>query len=338
MDAPSHWRFGYWHEPGAGTDRRAPTPRVGGAPLLWLLLPLLLLQHAICGRGDDASRPDILLYVPVHLSESIDGLREFAECTFRHAPTQQPDTNGFDMLVLLNGGTPDPQFARSLEQLFVHALAPHKPAANELLIHFIKTQDDTYEKGSTTQRSTNWVQGPNGVFYGTFASGEVYNTHSSRYKFVQQFETDVCTLRPGWLDALVAPLRANASVVVSGSSIKGDCAYKPQFQSCEPADSQPEFIQHHLNGNAMYRIGPELARIMNHSRVAHEKWPFDLAMYRTREDLGLQARSWGFIACAAPVAATRAVSRADVLQVARPGSVVPHMNTLTREQLQIVVT
>ena len=61
-----------------------------------------------------------------------------------------------------------------------------------------------YDKARTNSK---WVGGPNEVFYrALFREGDVFKAHIGcrGYDFVQQLETDVCPIRDGWLDALVA--------------------------------------------------------------------------------------------------------------------------------------
>ena len=258
-------------------------------PRLQALAALLL---CICVQRTLARQP-VLFYVPFYVSEATERLDEFAECLCKydigkHVP-------GFDVLIALNGPESINNEADIQKQVSSKLHNCGKPV--DVFVEFVTLENDNYEKGSTKQRSTDWVSGPNTVFYGAMYNGTVFEQYTRHYQYIFQLESDVCFLRDGWLDTLLEPMLKNEKLIVVGTTIKGDCVHNPKFNVCEPATAHPVFIQQHINGNALYRIGPGLAGLLKHARTVFDKWPFDLAMFLSAQQLESLVRAQRFRAC-----------------------------------------
>ena len=112
-----------------------------------------------------------------------------------------------------------------------------------------------------------------------------------RYDFVQQLETDCCALAPGWLEKALEPLLELPEVAVSGGVLPpGGFVFNSQTGGVDPVSSKPLWVQKHVNGNAMYRVGGQLQQLLEHSIAHHTSWPFDLALWRSVRDLKLEER------------------------------------------------
>lgn len=143
---------------------------------------------------------------------------------------------------------------------------------------------DLYDKN---RLDSKWTAGPNEVFYRVMSrDGDVYQQFigPNNYRFVQQLEIDVCPVRDGWLDALIAEANAASMTmsVISGARVEGDtvCSTKKSgAHECKPASAHPAYIRQHINGNALYRMGDELQALLDSARSRHGQWPFDLAAY-----------------------------------------------------------
>ena len=112
----------------------------------------------------------------------------------------------------------------------------------------------------------------------------LYRTLISPYAFVQVMETDCCALQAGWLDALLAPMLADHKLLISGSRPRGAC-FSPTDQGggSQCRTDFPDFVRLHINGNAMYRVGPAMQTLLHDAwDLTRDEAPFDLAMYLVR--------------------------------------------------------
>ena len=143
-----------------------------------------------------------------------------------------------------------------------------------------------YDKARTNSK---WVGGPNEVFYrALFREGDVFKAHIGcrGYDFVQQLETDVCPIRDGWLDALVAEAETalDTAAAISGARVESDLvcsARKDDGDECTAAADHPDYIRQHVNGNALYHMGDRLQGLLAGALELYHDWPFDLAAYLT---------------------------------------------------------
>ena len=233
----------------------------------------------------------LLLYIPVHVSETTEDVRRFAECLFGMRPSLLGTQ--FDVLLSVTGRALD---GRQDElRAILRKAASAQPGLRPPVVHstFTSTQDDTYALGlaDAQRKNTSWVSGPNAAFYGAFLNGSVHNSHVRNYKLVHQLESDVCAMQPGWLDVVVEPMLRDPGLIVSGAALSCDCVYDAIHDTCEPMANHlrdGDHLLRHVNGNAMYRPGRQLQHVLS---VAAAKYghtePFDLAIYWTMKDLGM---------------------------------------------------
>lgn len=119
----------------------------------------------------------------------------------------------------------------------------------------------------------------------------LYVRYTKSYDLLLQTEFDVLTTHDGWLDAVLAEAAAGpADWVISGAAMRDACMYSAESGLCIPLVEKPAWVQRHLNGNALYRLTPDLQRIFKQSCEQHLTWPFDLASWLSARDLGMEAR------------------------------------------------
>jgi len=172
--------------------------------------------------------------------------------------------------------------------------------ASRVFIHRVAVQqNDTAGDGGAqydrSRRSVGWTDGPNAVFYDVMTTrGAVYAQYTSHYSHVLQLETDCVVLKPGWLSMLVAPVldrRKQAQqprFILSGALLgPGQCVYDDVAHRCSELAAQPDYIQRHINGNALYALSRELQTVFNYSLDVYPHWPFDLATWMSARDLSL---------------------------------------------------
>lgn len=264
-----------------------------------LLLALLLLPRCIpsaaaaaAAAGATAARTNVLLLVPIHASEPVSNVESFFNCTLAVPPFRGfasslydptlawlPSPVGVDLLVVVSGRTA--AASRALRLVF-RALAPRTPYVRRVFFEEVAVGHARYDR---SRASADWTQGPNDVFYDAVAEGgAVHGRYTRRYTFLQQLETDVCAMRPGWLAAALAPMYDHR-VVVSGSSLKGGCTMSADRQHpCFPAGRLAHAaVRYHLNGNALYRPGPQLRELAAAARANFSGWSFDVALWLAAE-------------------------------------------------------
>ncbi len=222
-------------------------------------------------------KPTVLIYIPIHAGEDISHIQSLCDCAFDKRPTL--GSTRYDVLLSISGESL-PSHSSQLIQVLrscLQRLNPHP----RVLTYFKKLDEDTYRPLITPEtKDDSWVSGPNSAFYDAFLEGDVYDNFVRHYDFVQQMETDVCTLVPGWLDALVQPMTANDDVLISGSSVASDCLYYAAFDYCAPTLSLMESLREHINGNALYRIHSNLSDLLSATRAIFEnREPFDISIY-----------------------------------------------------------
>jgi hypothetical protein len=265
-----------------------------------------------------APRPRVLLWVPIHISEPTANLEAMVACTFkRHAPSLVGEA--FDVLVTLAGNASDGREA-DLASLVWQATAGITPVPTTVRTEFLFVAKDDYDRDQSKDESSSYA-GPNIVFYtamleedeigkgdgnGGGASGSLgdtsnpdtgislslpapppsnspsfYRRQVGPYAFVQIMETDCCAVQAGWLDALLEPMLRNPKLLISGSRPKAAC-----FSPVEHGGGHckmPNYVRLHINGNAMYRVGPEMQTLLRDAKLwSKDEAPFDLAMYFVR--------------------------------------------------------
>ena len=277
------------------------------AALLLLALSALRLHDGLSGAhatnlrgGRGAARgggPSLLMYVPLFTGQDGDGgLATFVAGLTTHPPWATPQPLlPVDVLLLVSSpegvNTSTPTLG---EHALRGAFAAASPAST-LFIHRLAAQQAVqYDR---SRSSAGWTAGPNAVFYSVMAAGgAVYDQHTARYSHVLQLETDCVLLRSGWLAALVAPLldarrprRHNQpAFLLSGALLgPGQCVYDDVAHSCGGVAAQADYVQRHINGNALYELSPQLQTVFNHSLEVYPTWPFDLATWLSARDLSL---------------------------------------------------
>ena len=260
------------------------------------------LARATAGVASVSGRRNaVLLYVPTHVNQPASHVQEYCDCLFAHSPFQQGERSPFDVLLTVSGGDSDGRLT-SLHTLLANCTAHLRPSPR-VFVEFVKLATDDYAFGAKDEeRSNDWVGGPNSAFYDACLDGHIYQTYVQHYDFVQQLETDVCALRAGWLGDLLQPLLDDKLLLVSGSTVQGDCAYDPRYDSCEPlkiAWQDAAFMLDHVNGNAMYRICDDLRDALDASRTEFaNSQPFDLSLYWTLVDMDMQVNVGSVCVCA----------------------------------------
>ena len=200
----------------------------------WQLTPLLLLALlcASCGlvsavaevknESTDAERT-LLLYIPMHVSETLEHLQEFCDRMLSKEPwvtgsgSEQKDEKNinpiaFDILLVVSGPSDASRNATErfgVMRLMLEAATENLlPSAPRIFTDFKAVGVDRYNLNLAEEdKDAEWVSGPNSVFYDAFAEGgEIYEKYVRFYALVQQLETDVCALRGGWLSSLLRPM------------------------------------------------------------------------------------------------------------------------------------
>lgn len=268
-----------------------------------LLLPFALPtvatgQHGVQPDSVRAETP-ILLYVPIYARASApQDFDSFINCTLSKHPfkgfrselyppgsfrwMRRPVT--VDLLVVVSGAEPHSPVLEALRKR-VERLSVELRYLRNLYFETTSKGSGVYD---TTQTSQDWNRGPNEVFYEVFhEDGRMYQRHVQRYAFVHQLETDVCALAEGWLAAAVAPMHS-FHVIISGSKLKpGSCMMTEDAQQpCFPSSRLDRAdVMHHLNGNALYRVSPELQHIMAAAKANYSENSFDVALWMGAQSL-----------------------------------------------------
>ena len=313
----------------------------------WQLLALLLvtlLCAASCGlvsgaaaaelnNTDPTEQRPLLLYIPMHVSEPLEHLQELCDRTLSKDPwaagsgSEQKldekdniDPLAFDILLVVSGPSDDSRNSTRrlgvMRSMLEGATENLLPSAPRIFTDFKAVGVDRYNLNLAEEdKDSEWVSGPNSVFYDAFAEGgEIYEKYVRFYVLVQQLETDVCALRGGWLSSLVRPMlfgeggesesslssslsspsRSSSSpspsssssnlIIVSGSTIKSSCSYVVKYDECQPFEGYAPHMTEHINGNAVYRTGDMLQQVLKSAREQFANAePFDLAIYHVLE-------------------------------------------------------
>lgn len=237
-----------------------------------------------------ASPRPLLLYIPFHVSEPSSHITDMIDCTFRLQPWRDQPTHAFDVLLAISG-LASAGNEQQLQRLLEDATAGILPRPR-VFVEFVPLKSDRYVQDIDDQhKDADWVGGPNTAFYDAFLDGHIFHKYVQHYSLVQQLETDVCALKAGWLDDLVAPA-ANKAVLISGSTIKVDCIYVRAHDRCEINDD--EHMRRHVNGNALYRVGADLTAVLTNAKAAFSNAePFDLAIFWAVQAMGIEVRIEG---------------------------------------------
>jgi len=237
-----------------------------------------------------APRP-LLVYIPFHVSEPASHIADLCECTFRRQPWRGRASLVFDVLLAISGLKSAGNEA-ALKTMLEDAVA-HIVPRPRVFVDFVQLQSDRYiHDVDDVHKDDTWVSGPNTAFYDAFLDGHIFSKYVRHYGLVQQLETDVCALADGWLDDLTQPAD-DGSVLISGATIRGDCIYIKMHDRCESSQDLGDHMRHHVNGNALYHISPDLATVLSQAKAAfHNSEPFDLAIYWAMKARGMQVRIW----------------------------------------------
>ena len=254
--------------------------------------------------------PALLLWLPVHASEPDGHVHAVADCLFQRWPRPSLSGHGFDIVVTLAGDEKgmgaDALSARAASmQSIIRASTRHLSPPPRVTALPVTLSADAYDVDEARGRRSSFA-GPNELFYRAMACGAgggagdgpegVGNTttHASpassslsaflaQYAFVQVVETDCCATADGWLDALLQPVLANPALLISGSRGRGACWTGAEYGGCTPlvdAATPHAHLRDHINGNAMYRVGPDLRRLTTFARDRYGSTvPFDVALH-----------------------------------------------------------
>jgi len=250
----------------------------------------------------------LLLWLPVHASEPDTNVRDAAHCLFRRLPSLSGQR--FDVVVTLAGdektmGADGLLLARvaSLEYI-IKDNTRHLSPPPRVTVLLVTLSADAYDIDEGRGRRSSFA-GPNELFYRSMiqdegqpdrglqggigkvnrpsASSDSFSTLVAGYAFVQVVETDCCATANGWLDALLQPMLDNPALLVSGSRGRGACWTGAEFGGCMPmfdAATPHAHLRDHINGNAMYRVGPDLTHLVTSARDTYGSTvPFDVALY-----------------------------------------------------------
>ena len=251
--------------------------------------------------------PALLLWLPVHASEPDGHVHAVADCLFQRWPWPSLRGRGFDIVVTLAGDEKDVGADGLSEraawmQSIIRASTRHLSPPPRVAALPITLAADAYDVDEARGRRSSFA-GPNELFYRAMANaGEGAGsegtgnttTHSSpastslstliaQYAFVQVIESDCCATADGWLDALLQPMLANPALLISGSRGRGACWTGAENGGCTPmvdAATPHAHLRDHINGNAMYRVGPDLRRLAIFARDRYGSTvPFDVALH-----------------------------------------------------------
>ena len=118
----------------------------------------------------------------------------------------------FDILLVVSGPSDASQNATErfdVMRTMLEAATDHLlPSPPRVFLDYKTVGVDRYNLNLAEEdKDSEWVSGPNSVFYDAFAEGgEIYEKYTRFYELVQQLETDVCALRGGWLLELLRPM------------------------------------------------------------------------------------------------------------------------------------
>jgi hypothetical protein len=265
-------------------------------------------------QGAPPASAPLLVWLPVHASEPDDALRAALACLF-HQWTPSLTGLSFDVLVTLAG---DARVAASLRARAADAVAAvsagtdHIRPRPRVLAHPVVLATDVYDVDEAHGRRSSYA-GPNALFYhvmqglqdgslrpessavavahggggsgggGGGGQGIVVTTAMASYTFVHIMETDCCAAAHGWLDALLQPMLQDPHILISGSRGRGACWTGAEHGGCKPSvdPATPHaHLRDHINGNALYRLGPELGAMIEAARAKYrERVPFDVALH-----------------------------------------------------------
>lgn len=229
---------------------------------LILLSWIIVLHSCHCAAS-------VLIYVPIHKPTWVS-MRRFYRAAFSHRPSS---TITVDVCILISGV--NKTLKSSLEEVR-QVFLKKRGIFNRVDAESHPEWGGLYDR-SRSQK--DWVQGPNRVFYATMMT-----RNHDKYQFVLQMEMDVATLKKGWLDDIVSAMPEEA--VVSGAQLEaGDCIAEPKDGTCSMLSTQPKWIREHINGNALFRVGPQLTGLLQASTTHYPDWPFDLAIYRAATEI-----------------------------------------------------
>lgn len=225
-----------------------------------------------------AAVPKVLVFVPLHGTELPE---RFLDCSLGMIARTSPSPRlRVDLAVVVSG---DDEAGQELQH-FIAQLPLVFTFLQRVHLTFRSSANETYDR---TRRSANWVSGPNSLFYDAFADGgTIYEQQTRNYDYVQLLEADACAPRSGWLEDLIHELQSHPEASILGSTLKNRNAFDFESSKCIPAIRKPPWVQHHINGNALYRIGPDLQRLLKSAIDAYPKWPFDLAVWLAARDKG----------------------------------------------------
>ena len=242
----------------------------------------------------------VLLWLPVHASESDDHVHAAVNCLFRRW-TPSASREGFDVLMTLAGDEKADavgmaERAASLQSIITDGVQHLSPPARVTAFSIILAAD-AYDVDEARGRRSSFA-GPNELFYRATIQDEgepegVTSTTNlpsgslpaliARYAFVQIMETDCCATADGWLNVLLQPMLDDPALLISGSRGRGACWTGAEYGGCklivDPAIPHAH-LRDHINGNAMYRVGRELTQLITSARdIYGSTVPFDVAIH-----------------------------------------------------------
>lgn len=243
------------------------------------LAVLLMLQFA---DGQES----ILLYVPMTFpAEPVSSFAELAKCLFRHPPwfSAQPKLTT-DLLVAVSSSHNEIGWFDELQDVVTREV--RKVDFITATYFFRAPLRGAYDK---TQSSDNWNEGPNAVFFDAMRpGGDVYEKFVKSYTYIVQIETDCCAVRSGWLATILEPFY-DRSVQVSGASVDGICGESknwPERPTCFSSSRLPFLaVRYHVNGNAVYRVGPQLEALLEVAASTFSTSSFDIATWQAAQHI-----------------------------------------------------
>jgi len=177
--------------------------------------------------------------VPLHASASDGVVRAFMRDAFSHPPTDPPGSVDFDLLLVLSGNASHHQELRL--RAVVNATLQRAAPAARLFVERMPLRLDKYDHSRAT---ADWSAGPNEEFYSVMhGAGELWQRHTRRYTHLLQMETDVVTLSPGWLTAVMEPVAAGGAgsdFLLAGAVLGSQgCIYDDAEKKCNPLAKEP---------------------------------------------------------------------------------------------------
>ena len=256
--------------------------------------------------------PRVLIHVPVHAHTPVESVRRFIDASFTHRPYLDgaAAVYGFDVMFVSSGMAAELPAAsqRLLRAVNASRLADWSGSGSgsssssadssdvsgssssltpDVLVECAALSDDAYERSRLSER---WVRGPNAHFESVMHErGALFERVTNRYQYVLQMETDVLTLADGWLGATMQPVSLGTPFIAAGARLEPQSMVcDDALKACTPLSLQPDYIQQHINGNALYRMDATLQRALNHSIAHYLHWPFDLSLWLACRDLRLE--------------------------------------------------